>query len=250
MLDRINFVLAYLKHFKKNKAFKKSHPLFRLPSDYFLYETYQLDYRQYQEDGQLVAREVVEWSSPYLAGKLQVLEWGCGVSRVIRHLPAFLEEGSGIFACDINEKMIEWCKNNIENVRFETIPYQPPTNYHDAQFDLIYALSVFTHIERELQENWIQEMGRIIKPKGIFLFTTHGSHYFNKLPPSSLKQLWKEGAYTDSYHKKGHRMMSTYNTSEGFRELIEKKFSILEYYAGTEHVEKAGGQDLWIVQRN
>ena len=249
ILDNINFVLAYLKGYRKNRKFRKANPDFRLPPDYFLYETYRLDYNQYKEDGNLSAKEVFEWTSRYLPKDLTVLEWGCGVSRAIRHFPEYASAGSTFFACDINARMIEWNKRNIEKVTFETIHYIPPTNYPNDSFDLVYAFSVFTHIEKNLQQNWINEISRIIKPGGIFLFTTHGRAYFDKLDRAGLTQLSAEGAYTISYHQKGHRMMSTYNTYDAFKQLVGQRFTVLEYYDGAANREKVGGQDLWIVRK-
>ena len=58
VLDKINFTLAKWVNRHKNLQFKKSNQYFRLPSDYYLYETYKLDYQQYKEDGFLGAKEI------------------------------------------------------------------------------------------------------------------------------------------------------------------------------------------------
>ncbi|MEZ5045668.1 MAG: class I SAM-dependent methyltransferase [Chitinophagaceae bacterium] len=177
------------------------------------------------------------------------LEWGCGVSRIIRHFPNLINSNSSLFACDINEKMIQWNKANIENVYFDTIDYTPPTHYDNNTFDLVYALSVFTHIENTQQIDWIDEIARILKPNGIFLFTTHGTHFYNKLSNTQLKELYENGSYTIPYIQKGHRMMSTYNVSDAFKKSLSLYFEVLEFYEGKLHLNKVGGQDLWIVRK-
>jgi len=197
----------------------------------------------------LVAKEFNEWTSEYLPKTKIILEWGCGVSRIIRHYKNFIDENSTLHACDINKDMISWNKANIPNINFELIEYLPPTHYKNDTFNLVFGLSVFTHIESRYQKDWIKEIARITKPQGIFLFTTHGTKYFKMLNKDQLNELEMNGSYTISYNKQGHRMMTTYNKYESFANEIENYFEIKEFYNGEEHIDKVGGQDLWIVQK-
>jgi len=134
-------------------------------------------------------------------------------------------------------------------VTFNVIGFEPPTGYNANQFDMIYAISVFTHINVEQQEAWLQEMHRILKPQGVFLFTTHGNHFLSKLLEQERIQLEAKGAFTKSYFKKGHRMMTSYNLPDKFRELLQKHFDMLEFWDGNKDPSKTGGQDLWIVRK-
>lgn len=106
-----------------------------------------------------------------------------------------------------------------------------------------------THIESEYQKDWILEIARILKSNGIFLFTTHGNNFFNKLNESQLKELNDFGSYTISYNKQGHRMMTTFNEYNSFLLQIKDLFEVVEYYNGATNIEKVGGQDLWIVRK-
>lgn len=110
-------------------------------------------------------------------------------------------------------------------------------------------MSVFTHIEAEHQLSWIKEIHRILSSDGIFLFTIHGKKYVWNLNRTDLGDLKVNGAITKSFSQKGHRMMTTYNTSAHFREMILSYFIILEFYDGIEYPCKTGGQDLWIVPK-
>ena len=49
-----------------------------------------------------------------------------------------------------------------------------PLAYADDTFDLVYALSVFTHLTEDLCEAWMDELYRIVKPGGAAIVTTHG----------------------------------------------------------------------------
>jgi ubiquinone/menaquinone biosynthesis C-methylase UbiE len=249
VLDKIVFTKTLLQNRKDNNAFKKQYSNFILPSNYFLYETFKLNYRAYKEDGELSAQEIVGWTDKYLPKQKIILEWGCGVARIVRHIEKYITSDSKVCACDINAEMIDWCTKSINKINFTKISQAALTPYQNDEFNLIYALSVFTHIPTTQQQNWLQEMARILQVNGIFLFTTHGFHFSYKLNKKEQKILAEEGAYTIDYHQNGHRMMTTYNVFEYFKTKVEVYFHILEFYDGQQNPNKVGGQDLWIVQK-
>ena len=249
VLDKINYAYSKLKHSAANKKFKKLNPNFTFPPDYYLYETYKLDYRQYKKDGEITAKEILEWTTKYIYDEqLKILEWGCGVARIIRHIPN-LVDNAAIFGTDINQKMTDWNSNNIDRVIFSAIEYYPPTHFNNDQFNLIFAISVFTHIEVKLQSDWLTEINRIIADNGVFLFTTQGKKYETNLNEKQKDELDMRGALTINYKQKGHRMMSSYNKHKNLKILVEKYFEVLEYYDGLDYPDKIGGQDLWIVRK-
>ena len=53
--------------------------------------------------------------------------------------------------------------------------------YADASFDLVYALSVFTHLPRTLQQQWMGELARVLTPNGYLIVSTHGEAYLETL---------------------------------------------------------------------
>ena len=71
----------------------------------------------------------------------------------------------------------------------------------------------------------------------------------DKIHRQESKHLAKEGGFTKSYNKKGHRMMSSYNLPDKFGELVKEYFDIPELWDGKEFPSKMGGQDLWIVRK-
>ncbi len=249
ILDGIAYVRAYFRGYRQNKKFRHENPEFVLPPDYYLYETSKLDYRQYREEGELAAIEILGWIKKYVRQPLRILEWGCGVARIVRHMPRHAGTGTTVYGADINRQMIEWDAAHIKDVQFSLISYQAPTHFSDLQFNFIYAFSVFTHIEGDQQEAWLREMNRILDRNGVFLFTSHGKKYEANMDADMKAQFHEKGYYTISYHRKGHRMMTTYNRPNTFRTMIEKYFVVCDYFDGMQYPEMAGGQDVWIVQR-
>lgn len=249
VLDTINYFAAFITNYSNNKHYKKLHPNFRFPSDYYLYETYRLDYQQYKEDGEVTAAEILEWTRKYLPQAPVILEWGCGVARVIRHIPDLVDKNLSVYGTDINSTMIKWNVENISHVIFSVNDYQPPMKFNGNQFDLVFALSVFTHIEDQFQEAWLKEISRIVQTDGIFLFTTHGIKYDENLTRNQTEELKLNGSVTIKFKKNGHRMMNTYNDAGHFKNVIAQYFEVIEFYDGREFPEKFGGQDLWIARK-
>lgn len=123
-----------------------------------------------------------------------ILDFGCGSARVIRYF--LVEEMDKRFtAIDINQELIDWCAAHIDGVDWKLTPSNPPTEMADNSFDLIYGVSVFSHLDRELQAQWLKELNRLIRPGGLILLTIHGMVYAHhiKLAEPNRKQLQKNG---------------------------------------------------------
>jgi len=251
VLDRCLYTVSWWINRRENARFKKENPTLIIPPDYFLYEAYRLNYKQFFNDGEGTAKEIIEWTKSHVAqGDTNILDWGCGVSRIAMHIGKFTKGNAAVYACDINNEMISFNVKSYQGITYSLISYKPPTNHEDGYFDLIYGLSIFTHIEDKMQENWLSEIHRILRENGIFLFTTHGRFFSSKLLPQEKQLLDQQGVFSKTYQQKGHRMMSTYNEPRFFKNLLEKYFEVLEFHAGEVDQSKVGGQDLWIVRKS
>jgi SAM-dependent methyltransferase len=89
--------------------------------------------------------------------------------------------GPSFFGSDYNPKHIAWCRANLPFGHFEANGLAPPLSFADEQFDLVYALSVFTHLTEPLQHEWMSELRRVIKPGGLVVFTTRSDAWAWKL---------------------------------------------------------------------
>lgn len=251
---QVHFKFKKLQYFLKNQQFRKSNPTVAIPPDEWLFETFQLDYQNYFDDGKLAAKEILDWTVELIPSEMPtILDWGCGTGRIIQQLHQF-NPYALLYAADINTQMIEWDHQNIKDVHFSAISSIPPTTYPANYFDLVYGISVFTHLPSKLQDEWLVELRRLIKPGGILLITTHGGFFFSQLTKKEKRQLNETGYYEKAFHQNkalqsGDRNDTMYVTEEYFKKIIEPDFEIKSYYDGIKYPKKFGGQDLWILQK-
>jgi SAM-dependent methyltransferase len=249
LMDSLHFHLSTLRYQAKNRRFLAARPDFALPPDRFLQETYRLDYSAYEQDGQETVHELFARCRPFLSdASIDVLEWGCGVARLTRHLPS-LPGVKSVTGVDVNGDMIRWNQRHISGVRFLAIGHESPTALESQAFDLVMAVSVLTHIPGGEHLAWFEEIWRLLRPGGLFLFTTHGRAFLSKLGSGERSRLQDEGFVTRDYPRKGHRMMSTFQEPRHVRGLLQGRFQVLESVDGAEDRGAAGRHDLWLVRK-
>ena len=118
-----------------------------------------------------------------------VLEWGCGCGRILRHLPPS-PAPRRIYGFDIDQEAISWINENMPWVETSRTDGLPPLPYADASFDLIFNHSVMSHLDAFYQDAWLGELRRTLRPGGIATLTVHGRHAFqiflDSFPPGAL----------------------------------------------------------------
>ncbi len=103
----------------------------------------------------------------------RMLDFGCGAGRVLRHF-APRASGCELWGSDISAPCIEWDRRHLSPpASFELHGEAPPLPFPDGKFDLVYALSVFTHITDQWAA-WLLEVDRILAPGGLLVATFMG----------------------------------------------------------------------------
>ena len=101
-----------------------------------------------------------------------ILDFGCGSGRVARHWAGV--EGPEIHGCDYNREPVAWCAVSLPFLHATRNELEPPTPYVAGSFDLVYALSVFSHLSEPIQRAWIAEFRRILRPGGLLVVSVLG----------------------------------------------------------------------------
>jgi ubiquinone/menaquinone biosynthesis C-methylase UbiE len=84
-------------------------------------------------------------------------------------------DASELWGVDINAERIAWAQQHLAAFRFVTTTTAPHLPFEDNYFDLVYCLSVFTHIS-ELADAWFLELLRVLQPGGHVYLTIHDEH--------------------------------------------------------------------------
>ena len=110
--------------------------------------------------------------------------------------------------------------------RFEVNESLPPLCYAPDSFDLVYPISVFTHLNEDHQFRWLAELQRVTKPNGYVLLTVRGSYYLNRMEAAEIEELrttdfmfrqeakFMQGIfpqwYQDAYHTQEYVLVNYY----------------------------------------
>jgi SAM-dependent methyltransferase len=124
-------------------------------------------------------RTLVERNDGPMAEMHAILDFGCGSGRVARWWADL--RGPEVFGSDYNPRLTAWCRANLPFMTVETNAADPPTAFDSESFDLVYAISVFTHLPEELGRRWMRELARLLKPGGLVLFTVRGDRHLPML---------------------------------------------------------------------
>lgn len=249
LADKTRFYLTRALSYRKNQRFILGHPELKLPPEYLVYESYRLDYEAYYTDGQESAKWLFQELSPFInLSHCRILDWGCGPARIVRHLPMLLDPGNEVFGTDYNRKTIQWCRRNIPGVQFSVNDLAPPLHFEGASFDVVYGISIFTHLTGQRHIEWLAELYRVLKPGGVLLITTQGE-VFKSILTEKEKELFDAGELVERTKvKEGHRLFSAFQPVAFMHSLLGNRWKVLKFTPG--QMQQWGAeQDTWILQK-
>jgi SAM-dependent methyltransferase len=173
-----------------------------------------------------IIRSAAERNGVPLESAGSLLDFGCGCGRVLRHWAGL--GGPDIHGCDYNERLVGWCAANLPFVTASVNQLEPPLRYEDGQFDLVYAISVFTHLPHDLERAWIAELSRIVAPAGLLLLTTHGDSYADRLEADE-RPLYDSGEPVVRWPGvAGSNLSTTFHPESYVRERFAPELELLE----------------------
>ncbi len=118
-----------------------------------------------------------------------VLDFGCGPGRVLPHIGA-LASSAACAGCDVDTASICWARRRHPDIRWAVSNYAPPLPWLDESFALVYSVSVFSHLGETLQDRWLAEIRRVLRPGGLAFLSTHGGYAFEQFRSGSVTTRW------------------------------------------------------------
>ena len=154
------------------------------------------DLASFEEAGRLICDDVLDAMTMYrieLASGSRVLDFGCGCGRVLRHFAPQCSPAE-IDGTDIDAEAIAWSRANFPAaIALHHNTEWPPLPFEDARFDLIYSVSVFTHLPEAMQLGWLAELSRVAKPGAWLLLSIHMADLMANDDPAATEQMQTRG---------------------------------------------------------
>ncbi len=179
----------------------------------------------------------------------RVLELGCATGRVLRHF-RYQTEGLELWGCDINGAHIDWMGRHLpSDLRLFQNTVLPSLPLPDASLSLVYAYSVFTHID-EFERSWIAEIARVLEPGGVAYITVHTEHTWSIID--------RAGALRSDLERVKHQITDWKIGPELFAGPLPADRTVFRWSAAlnnnttvfysTEHLRRAWGTFLDVVE--
>lgn len=231
-----------------NAAFLAENPGFVAPPLAFIYEvTGRPSLRAFAASGRAACEALAALADAHLDRPLaRVLDWGVGPARVARWWPR-VRPGVEIVGGDPWAKAIAWGEAALPAVRFAQLPERPPTAFADNSFDLAYGISILTHLSLEVQQAWLAELARILRPGGLLALTLQGEGALSRLSPEE-QAAWRRGEMVERAQvREGSRLYLAYHPPTFARETLFAEWELIAHEPMS--VVGSGGQDLWLLRR-
>jgi SAM-dependent methyltransferase/glycosyltransferase involved in cell wall biosynthesis len=122
-----------------------------------------------------ITRELEQVCRGKKASEMRILEIGCGIGRMTRHLAALFGE---VHAVDVSGEMIRQAGEHLRdvpNVRLYETSGADLAPFEDQFFDFAYSFIVFQHVpDKETIISNLREVHRTLKPDCLFKFQVQG----------------------------------------------------------------------------
>jgi SAM-dependent methyltransferase len=164
---------------------------------------------------------------------------------VVRHIPGLLPMAE-IYGADYNPATVRWCAARIPGVTFVQNGLVPPLPLPAGTFDLVYAVSVVTHLSRPVAEAWLAELARIMAPGGLLVLWTNGDTVAATLLPQEQQDYRRDRYVTRRGVDEGSKWFLAVHPQSWVREEAAHGFQIEQWLPGG---FTGNDQDVWVLRK-
>jgi SAM-dependent methyltransferase len=180
-----------------------------------------------------------------LTAETKVLDFGCGSGRTLLWWAA-MSPRPHLFGTDIDRDAIDWVAPHLP-VETSVNGFDPPLSYTEGQMDIVYAISVLTHLGEVAQDAWLGELRRITRPGGVVLLSIHSEESNALLPKADRAKLSEQGIlfrrdYSLASKIFGDGYQNTYHTDDYIQRHWGRFFTVVGRV-------DMGRQDLIVMRR-
>ena len=184
-----------------------------------------------------------------------VLEVGCGYGRIVRELRKRLPQAQ-VHVSDVIDAAARFTAAEFGAHKMPTLEHAAPE--FDGRFDLVYLLSVYTHMRREMIAANLRRVAAVLKPGGVVVMTVHGQgsadtceryqqYWLDKT--RLLQALARDGYYYERYPYYYDDYGLTWFTRTAFEELVAEttpRLTAIAYHA----LDLDAHQDVFVYRKD
>lgn len=170
-------------------------------------------------------RDTVESQGLDVAGLERILDFGCGCGRVLRHWKGL--SGVQVFGTDFQVPLLHEAHRILPFAHLAANGPEPPLPFADASFDLVYCLSVFTHFDERQERLWRDEIRRVLKPGGLWVFSAQGDAYVPKLTAQERGAFDAGRMVCQRSDYRGLNLCMTFHPESYVRQVLAEGFSVV-----------------------
>lgn len=204
--------------------------------------------RDYFADGWRTSYElmmVLEKVGQPLANCGSLLEFASGYGRLTRHFAKF-PGAEKVHASDLMPGSVDFIKEKFGIDGFYSHS-QPAQLHFPQQYDLVFVLSLFSHLPKSTWGDWLKKLYSAVAPGGCLVFTTHGE----SVADQNNVGLDGDGFFFVASSESSHLEGEEYGTSITSKTFVEQRVSEID---GAEIVlfevdHFWAGQDVWILKK-
>jgi ubiquinone/menaquinone biosynthesis C-methylase UbiE len=106
-----------------------------------------------------------------------MVDWGVGCARVLRHFIEsaaplhFPQSPQALIGFDIDPYNLNVCQQILPQLRFALLQPDGVLPLESHSVDLLYGISVMTHLSEHHQFMWLEEIKRVMRPGGAVILT-------------------------------------------------------------------------------
>ncbi len=173
-----------------------------------------------------------------------ILDFGCGCGRTARRWKDLKD--TTVCGTDIQASLVRWADRHLPFARFSCNGLSSILPYGDGQFDFVYAISVFTHLDQRLQSWWRQELARVLKPNGHLLFTVKGRDVWKELSPEETERFARGELVIQESGSSGSNYCAAFHPDEYVRRTLADGFDVIASEPGGSQDTQ---QDFWLFRK-
>jgi len=180
----------------------------------------------YLERGESLAQTIQDLCE--IAGRdfhsfTDILDFGSGCGRVIQNFRG-RPESRTLYATDIDPDLVSWGKGHLHGIQWSVNGHRPPLPFDANSFDLIYGISVFSHLDEDFQHLWLRELQRVARPGATIILSVQGEY--------DMKWLRKDRSYSKEVDEHGFLFITLAKGGfkpDGFPDFYQTAYHTKEY---------------------